>query len=386
MGALAPLLRETLALSREQIGWLTAFFYAGTALACLPSGWVADHRGVRCSLIAAQLLGGSILAMPLLRPTYNVLLLVMFLVGLTYGTITVITTKAICDWFPRTRRATALGMRIAALPLSGTLASAVMPLVALWRGWSPTFALLGGLMVASGLGALLFYFDPGHEGQPAASQIAVARRRSIFLDYNIWLLAAVGFFFGGVKSTFATYLALFLHESWGLERVHAARMLALAHLVSIPSYALYGLVSDRWLNGASKGLLYGIGTVATAALLALLLLPLGTPPLVLLAFIVLVGFTGLSWGTMYQTLTAEVAGPAAVGVGVGITVSCLYAGSTATAPLFGRVADVTGSYRSSWGLLVLWMVLGIGCLAGVRIALRRQSEEPASRSHTLDSV
>ena len=368
VGTLAPLLRAALHLTREQLGWLTALFYAGTALVCIPAGWVADRFGVRFPLVAVQVAGGvSLLAIPFLH-TYSALLLVMFLVGVAYGTVTVITAKAVSEWFPRTLRATALGVRLCALPVAGSLAGMVVPGLALWGGWRQAFAVFGGLMLASACSHLLLYRDCPQTAPPPASLPPAPSRRSVFRDRNIWLLAAAGFLFGGVRYSSTAYLALFLHEGWGVPLTQAASLLAHAHLASAPGYILYGLVSDRWLNGARKGLFCGLGAVAAAALLALLLLPQHTSAFILSALIIVYGLSGLSWGSLYQTLSVEVAGQGAAGVGIGITVSLMYAGTTATAPLFGYVADMTGSYTLAWGLLILWLGLGIGCLALVQTA------------------
>jgi predicted MFS family arabinose efflux permease len=47
VGALAPLLRDALHLSREQLGALTALYHAGAALAAMPVGW--SPIGVACA-------------------------------------------------------------------------------------------------------------------------------------------------------------------------------------------------------------------------------------------------------------------------------------------------------------------------------------------------
>jgi ACS family hexuronate transporter-like MFS transporter len=362
VGTLAPLLRTALHLTREQLGWLTALFYAGTALVCIPAGLVADRFGVRFPLVAVQVAGGLSLLAILFLYTYSALLLVMFLVGIAYGTVTVITAKAVSEWFPRMLRATALGVRLCALPVSGSLAGAVVPGVALWGGWRQAFAVFGGLMLASAGSHLLLYRDCPQTAPPPASLPPVPSRRSVFRDRNIWLLAATGFLFGGVRYSSTAYLALFLHEGWGVPLTQAASLLAQAHLASAPGFILYGLVSDRWLNGERKGLFCVLGAVAAAALLAFLLLPQHTPTFILEALIVVYGLSGLSWGGLYQTLSVEVAGQGAAGVGIGITVSLMYAGTTATAPLFGHVVDMTGSYTLAWGLLILWLGVGVGFL------------------------
>jgi hypothetical protein len=43
-------------------------------------------------------------------------------------------------------------------------------------------------------------------------------------------------------------------------------------------------------------------------------------------------------------------------------------GSTVTPLLFGYLADVTGAYTASWGLLVLGLLLGVGLLGWVQAA------------------
>src|SRR5215831_7683893 len=112
VGALAPLLRDALHLSREQIGALTALFFLA--------------------------------AIPVLH-TYHELLAVMFLAGVGHGTVMVLTNKALYDWFPRERLATAMGTKFAAMSCAGIVAGTAMPTLALWVGWRQAFAVVGGL-------------------------------------------------------------------------------------------------------------------------------------------------------------------------------------------------------------------------------------------------
>jgi MFS family permease len=354
VGALAPLLRDALHLSREQIGSLTALFFLGAIPASIPVGWLADRLGVRCFLIAVQVVSGlAVAAIPWLH-TYRELLVVMFLAGVGNGTVMVLTNKALYDWFPRERLATAMGAKFFAMSCAGIVAGTAMPMLALWVGWRQAFALVGGLTLTSALSALLLYRDPPKDGPSPALLPVSAGRRVRWLDRGFWCLVTVGFLFAGAQFSFTTYLALFLHETWGVPLALAA------------SRVLYGWVSDCWLKGARTPLLRGMGVLAMAALLALLLLPKGTSSLVLSAVILLFGISGLSWGGLYLTLAAERAGRAAAGVGLGIASTCFQVGSTVTPLLFGYLADVTGAYTASWGLLVLGLLLGVGLLGWVQ--------------------
>jgi MFS family permease len=189
----------------------------------------------------------------------------------------------------------------------------------------------------------------------------------LWSNLNFWHVVTVGFLFAGAQYAFVTYLVLFLHETWGVPLALAGSLLALAQGAAA-SRVPYGWVSDRRLKGERMPLLRGMGALAVSALLALLLLPTGTPAVILAAVILLFGMSGLSWAGIYQTLAAELAGRDSAGLGSGVATACLLSGSTVTPPMFGYLADVTGAYTVSWGLLVLWLLLGIGLLGWIRPA------------------
>jgi MFS family permease len=127
VGALAPLLRDTLHLSREQLGALTALFFLGAIRASIPVGWLADRLGVRGFLVAAQGVSGlAVAAIPALH-TYHALLAGIVLAGAGNGTVMVLTNKALYDRFPRERLATAMGVKFVAMACSGIAAGTAMP-------------------------------------------------------------------------------------------------------------------------------------------------------------------------------------------------------------------------------------------------------------------
>ena len=267
IGALAPLLRDSLSLSHGQIGFLAALFSISAGLFAIPGGWGADKLGIRGLLSAVQAVGGLALVATAWLRTYHELCLVMFLAGMTFTTVLVITSKAIAEWFPRAHRATAMGAKSSAVACAGIVAGAVMPPLALVVGWRQVFALMGGLMLASACCDLLLYRDRRQEKTPAAPLPVAAPQRSIWRDRNIWRLAIAGFFFGGVQYSFATYLALFLYERWEVSSILAASLLAQAYMGAAVSRVPYGWLSDRWLGGDCKAMLWWISAVALGVML-----------------------------------------------------------------------------------------------------------------------
>src|SRR5215510_8170231 len=368
IGALAPLLRDSLSLSHGQIGFLAALFSISAGLFAIPGGWGADKLGIRVLLSAVQAVGGLALVATAWLRTYHELCLVMFLAGMAFTAVLVITSKAIAEWFPRAHRATAMGAKSSALACAGIVAGAAIPPLALGIGWRQVFALMGGLMLASACCGLLLYRDRPQEKSPAAPLPAAVPQRSIWGDRNIWRLAIAGFFFGGVQYSFVTYLALFLYERWGVSSILAASLLAQAYMGAAVSRVPYGWLSDRWLGGDCKAVLWWISAVALGVMLLLLLLPPSLPLLLLSAIVLFYGLSGLAWGGLYQTLSVEISSQELAGVSSGITTTLLLLGNFAIAPLFGYIVDVTGSYTTSWGLLLLWQLLGIMLLSWVRTA------------------
>ena len=221
---------------------------------------------------------------------------------------------------------------------------------------------MGGLVLASAVSDLLFYRGRPTDGPGATPLLMSSGRRSLGGDRRFWRLVTAGFLFAGVQFTVTTYLALFLHETWGFSLPIAASLLALAQGAAAASRVPSGWVSDRWLKGERKRLLQGMGPLAMGSLVILLLMPPGTPYVVLAAVIAVLGMSGMGWGGVYQTLAVELAGQEASGLGTGLATTFIQVGSMVSPPLFGYLADVTGTYTVSWGMLVLCLLLGIGLL------------------------
>ena len=151
----------------------------GAALAAMPVGWLADRCGVRYVLIVVQAVYGlALVAIPWLD-TYETILPNMFLGGVAFSSIVVLTNKALYDWFPRERRATAIGAKYFAMSVAGIVAGAAAPMLALWVGWQQVFALMGGLILASALSDLLLYRDRPTDGPGAAPLLVPSGRRSL---------------------------------------------------------------------------------------------------------------------------------------------------------------------------------------------------------------
>jgi predicted MFS family arabinose efflux permease len=95
------------------------------------------------------------------------------------------------------------------------------------------------------------------------------------------------------------------------------------------------------------------------AALALLLTPRSAPIGVFAVVAALGGFALIGYQGLWITLLAEMAGPRRVGAATGFAVTFVQISIALTPPLYGLVADVSGTYRSVWGVLVFVLLLAL---------------------------
>ena len=100
------------------------------------------------------------------------------------------------------------------------------------------------------------------------------------------------------------------------------------------------------------------------------LLPPHTPLWLVSALSVLFGISAFAWTGILGTLVIETAGPESAGSAISL-VQVLSTPAMLAPPLFGLLADLSGTYRASWLALTLIGTVGL-------IAIRWVQEEDTS--------
>jgi MFS family permease len=72
---------------------------------------------------------------------------------------------------------------------------------------------------------------------------------------------------------------------------------------------------------------------------------------VLVAVAAVAGLALIGYQGLWVTMIAEAAGPQRVGAAMGFAVTFVTVSIAASPPLYGLVADATGSYRAIWAAL-----------------------------------
>jgi MFS family permease len=374
--AIGPVLTHALSLSRAELGLLTSAIWGGMLIGMLPFGLLVDRYGERAVLLAGGVLLAAFLVLASRAATFQPLFLALVPAAIGASAAAPGGTRALAGWFEPRLRGTAMGIRQTGVTGAGVLVAVILPPIALALGWQAAFLTVSGLALAGVLAFALFYREP--PGQPRGARLPFDPR--LLLRSRDWVAAtAYGFVFMGALGCVVAYLAASLVQDSGLGPVRAALLLAVLQVGGIAGRLGFGVLSDR--VGSRGPVMVLAGVLAVVACLAMALLGHGgadLPGLVAIAFGL--GLSCMGWNALYITLSAEAVplANAATAVASGTTIT--FVGMLVVPPVFGLIADHTGSYELSW--LALGVYATLGTIVG--LAIRDRARGPGDE--TADEV
>lgn len=95
---------------------------------------------------------------------------------------------------------------------------------------------------------------------------------------------------------------------------------------------------------------------------------------VILAF--LLGCSAMGWNGLYLTLLSESVPIHAAATAMGASLTIAFVGMFFASPLFGLVADLTGSYGASWLALAGWVTIEAPLILVVREQQEGEEQPP----------
>lgn len=379
VAALAPLLQEEFGLSKAGIGIFSSAIFMGWTVVLLAAGSVTDRLGVRKVMAVGQIATGLLLLAMAAVTTYFQALAVMFIAGLAGGTLGPGVTKAIREWFPRRIRATAMGIKQAAVPVGGVVAASLLPAFALVAGWRLAVAAVGLAILASGVATGVLYRDARAEQDVAEGEVGIrAAVGKVVRNRGLWSVTLVTVLLVTGQMGVVTYLALYFNEIMlvplvpdGHTRVVVAGgFLAVCQAGGAFGRVFWGVVSDRVFRGGRMSVLATVGVLTALASLVVARLEPGVPMQLMVVLVFLYGTTAIGWNAVSHVAMSEAVGRkyAGTGVGLGLTVNQL--GNIGGPPLFGLVVDLSGSYQAAW--LAVSFVTAVGSLLALLNARREK--------------
>jgi len=342
---LSPALLDAFGLTRFQVGLILPAMYVGGILFSLPSGRLADTRGVRTSLGIGLVLSGAVLAVAPVMPGFGAFLACLVVVGIGWSVVNPALGTAILGLFPPSERGLAMGIKQMGLMAGGIASALVLPAIAAQLGWRPAVVCCAAVVLLPlglgwrALGAVDRAPAPASRREDAeASTWWWARRPSLLV------LFGSGLGFGMLQSAVLGYLPLFSIQALGYQSVGAGVLLAVAQAGGAVARVGLGVVSDRWLGGRRHPCLVGTAVLAAIVFAGYAWRPAAAPGLA--AFAAGVGTFG--WVGLFLLASAEAGGARQAGLLTGVGMAFIVTGILIGAPLFGAVLEATDSYAVAW--------------------------------------
>ncbi|MGW6915893.1 MFS transporter [Kitasatospora sp. NPDC054939] len=329
---LIPALRDE-GLPLSSAGLLAACPIAGLVLTVTAWGAAADRWGERW-VIASGLGLGALVVLASTRVHGAVALGSCFvLAGAAGASVHASSGRLILGWFPARERGFAMGLRQTSLPLGIVLAALLIPpLAAHGRGAALTVLGVLGLLAALLVAALVR--DPARPPADLAERSGSPYRTPV-----LWRLHAAATLLVVPQFTVAVYALVFLVDEHGWVPQTAGWLLAGVSAVGAGAR----LAAGRWSDLAgSRTRPMRLLTLATAAVLAALVLGTLTRSAAATAALLAAGIVTVSTNGLSFTAVAEYAGTSWAGRALGIHVSTQNALAAATAPAMGAVIATHG--------------------------------------------
>lgn len=238
-----------LGLSRTEAGSAVALGRLNAGWVTLLAGGMADRWGPRRVAVAGCLLtavglGGSAWS----TATWQLALTWGGLAGVGVAlAFTVVLDKALMAQYPPAQHGRALGWRFAAISVASFVAALVAGMLTDLWSWRVACGVWSVVMLIC-LGLLLRLVPalPGGGGAQRSSASAPGMTlRQALATADFWCLAAVSAVAAGAMTGLVTHLAALLTDQ-GLPAMHAAVLVSLTILLSVPGRLLAGHWADRW--------------------------------------------------------------------------------------------------------------------------------------------
>lgn len=357
---LAPLFQPELGLSKAEVGFFSSAAFLGAWGVLLFSGPLTDRLGPRKVASVGLMATGVMMMSMSMVGSFLQAAAVMLAAGVGRGIAAPGATKGVSDWFPPSMRGTAMGIKQTGMPVSGIFAASVLPALALVIGWRGSVGVVGALVFAGGVVALLLFRDAGQTSRVSTRSVGMwTTLRQVARNGYLWRMSTMALLFVTVQLSLIAYLALYFADvvlprsipDEGLRVVAAGGYLAACQAGGVAGRIFWGLLSDRVFHGRRVVVMVMVG-----ALMALLSVVMGyldseIPPWLLVVVVFGIGLVAVGWPGLYQAVVVETVGRKYAATAVGLNMTVTQFGKVVGPPLFGFIVDVSGSWRLAWILL-----------------------------------
>jgi sugar phosphate permease len=372
--SIAPALRDTYALSLQQLGLVLAAINVGIVMTLFAWGVLADRIGERTVLAAGLAAAAGALVGAALAPSFGWLLAGLLAAGMAGASAIGASGRAVMGWFDRSERGMALGVRQTGVPLGGGLAAIALPLIVAAFDLRAALLVVAAGCAAAAIVSWRWMREPPPRPAGHVPVVAPPPHR----DPRLWRLGAGSSLVVLAQGALFGFLVVFLHDVHGWSVGAAAGALAALYIGGGVARIVAGVWSDR-IDERVAPLRRLTALSAALLLLAALLGAAGAPTFLLLPALLAGGVLAASWNGLSLTAATEMSGRERAGTAIGVQNTILN-GAGAIAPVAFASVVVASSWPTAWALLALSQLAGVAVLAPLVAEERGRREVRRSRS------
>jgi sugar phosphate permease len=366
-----PLLRADLGISNTQAGWLMALFFISYTIFQLPAGFLGDRFGPRKTLTwgAVISIAGNLIFSQ--ASSFGILSLGQLVNGLGQSMGWTSSLKLIVSWFPRSRRATAIGLFATCVTAGSSAGIRLSGLLGDNLGWRSSFIIPPVLLA---IVTLLFWMlvkdNPGEKGLPDFDDEILLERQIendprsrlslVFSNRILWSVALVYFCFVYVQFGCLVWIPSFLKEGYAMSVDRASTISALVLLPGVFASPLAGFLSDHYFGGRRKPLIL-IGMLILA--LSTFLLSREVSITLAAGLLTIVGLMIIMPDVLLAAYPSDVLSRKLSATGMGFLTTFTSIAGIITTPLSGKIIDLFDSY------VAVFFCFAIMALAGALLTL-----------------
>ncbi|MCE5041684.1 MFS transporter [Mammaliicoccus sciuri] len=260
----APFIQEDLKLTPGQMGIIFSSFSIGYAIFNFVGGVASDKFGAKITLFVAMIVWSLFSGAIVLVVGFVSLFIVRILFGMGEGPLSATINKMVNNWYPPSKRATAVGLANSGTPLGGAISGPIVGYIALHLGWRVSFI---AIMVIGIIWAISWWFfakeKPDYIEETKIDEKAdIAPVTTFKLGYYLKnptvLFTAFAFFaYNYILFFFLTWFPSYLVDARNLSIENMSLITVIPWVLGFLGLAMSGIVSDFvYKHTVQKGVLF----------------------------------------------------------------------------------------------------------------------------------
>jgi predicted MFS family arabinose efflux permease len=351
------------------------------------AGFLVKRIGVKWNLaIGAAFVVIAAVLSAMSDRSYDMLLVGRSCIGVAIGFIWVASPTALSFWFPEKRRALAMGIWGACVPI-GALASTniiVNPMLNAEVDFHVIWWVMAAISAIAFLLVLFIYRDPKTDVGSDVSTQALPFREVLkfFKQHQIYMIIIVWMAFNFINSCFTSYNEPFFQDSLGMDRNEANVWFSVASGAGICA-PIFGFIADK-INRYRRWILLSIGALCLTLTGVLgfheSVGPFSGGILMAIYLVVLFAANGILISTCRPFIPQLLARGGATAVSLGFSALTLlqFFVQFFTAPIFGGIQDSVilsgGTSAEAWSTAAGFAIIPLGIVALICTFFIRQKD------------